>query len=117
MNLEKIIVTTLGGALASLIVWFFFGQRDNVGPNTNTITVSGGYQPKHIAVKNNSKTTLTFIRTDSNSCLEEVVIPDFGIKRYLPLNVPVAISIYPKKAGKYTVHCGMNMFSATIEVV
>ena len=117
MNLEKIIVTTLGGALASFIVWFFFGQKDTVDQSTSTVKVSGGYQPKRIVIRNRTKTTLTFIRSDSNSCLEEVVIPDFGIKRYLPLNVPVSISIHPKKAGKYTIHCGMNMFSATIEVV
>ena len=59
---------------------------------------------------------LNFIRKDSNSCLEEVVMPDFNIRRHLPLNERVTIEILPKKKGVFVYACGMNMFHGKIIV-
>ena len=51
--------------------------------DTWTITVDGGYKPNIIKIPKDKPTTLTFIRKDANSCLEEVVFPDYKIKEYL----------------------------------
>ena len=59
---------------------------------------------------------INFIRKDSNSCLEEVVMPDFNIRRHLPLNERVTIEILPKKKGVFVYACGMNMFHGKIIV-
>jgi plastocyanin domain-containing protein len=49
--------------------------------------------------------------------LEEIVIPDLGVKEFLPLNEEVSIKITPPKVGLYDIHCGMNMFHGTIKAV
>ncbi|MBI2062522.1 MAG: cupredoxin domain-containing protein [Candidatus Yanofskybacteria bacterium] len=94
--MDKIIVT-ISGILGILFTYWFFLMKKNSG----------------VA----KKTKLNFIRKDSNSCLEEVVLGDFGIRKYLPLNEEVTIEITPQKAGKFTYSCGMNMFHGKIIVV
>jgi len=48
--------------------------------------------------------------------LEEIYIPDFKVKEYLPLNKSVEITLTPKKEGTYQTHCGMGMFHGKIIV-
>ena len=59
---------------------------------------------------------LTFLRKDSNSCLEEVVLGDFKVRKYLPLNQKITIELTPQKAGEFGYSCGMNMFHGKIIV-
>lgn len=113
--MDKIIVTSLGVALIAGIYWFFFGKKEEASLQTN-IRVSGGYKPARIQISSGKPTTLTFTRTDSNPCLEEIVIPDFKIKKILPMNEPVTITLSPTKPGTYPIHCGMNMFHGKIIV-
>ena len=80
------------------------------------ITVDGGYKPDVISVKKGKSVTLKFHRKDESSCLEEVVIPDFNIRKYLILNETTEITITPNEAGEYEISCGMNMFHGKIEV-
>lgn len=117
--MDKIIVTITGFGLIAAIYWFFFGVKDEaelVEQNV-AITVDGGYKPKTIKVKAGQTITLTLIRKDSNPCLEEIVLPDFKIKEYLPLNSPVSVTFTPPRPGTYDIHCGMNMFHGSILAV
>jgi plastocyanin domain-containing protein len=116
--MDKIIVFISGIGLVGLIYWFFFGKNDKVivAGETIDILVNGGYKPSSIKIKNGKNTKLVFTRTDPNSCLEEIVIPDFKVKEYLPLNKKVEITLSPKKAGTYQTHCGMGMFHGKIIV-
>lgn len=114
--MEKEIITISGLLIIIGICWFFFGKRE-VEVTTKKVIVSGGYNPKNFIVTANSENIITFLRTDPNSCLEEIVIPDFGIKEYLPLNKEVKILIKPPKKGIYDIHCGMNMFHGTIKAI
>ncbi|QQG47896.1 MAG: cupredoxin domain-containing protein [Candidatus Woesebacteria bacterium] len=117
--MEKLVITSLGLVMVGFIYWFFFGKREEVVGTENGkihILVDGGYKPGNIKVKKNIETELVFKRTDQNSCLEEVVIPDFKISQYLPMNEPVSIKITPKNKGEYDIHCGMNMFHGKIIV-
>lgn len=117
--MDKIIVT-ISGILGILFTYWFFLMKKNSGVAVSgsvDITVKGGYSPEIISVSKGKKTKLNFIRKDSNSCLEEVVLGDFGIRKYLPLNEEVTIEITPQKAGKFTYSCGMNMFHGKIIVV
>ena len=82
-----------------------------------TIIVDGGYKPGMIKIKKGKPVTLTFIRKDSNPCLEEIIVPDYKIKKYLPLNTPVSVTFSPNQIGKTEFHCGMNMYKGKIEVV
>jgi|SRR3989344_4686189 len=116
--MDKLIVTTFGLGLIGFIWWFFFGKRDGavVAGETVDILVDGGYKPENIIIKKGKTTKLIFERKDLNACLEEIIIPDFKIKKYLPLNEKVEISLTPKKSGIYQTHCGMGMFHGKIIV-
>ena len=84
--------------------------------NSIDIIVKGGYSPEVVSIPKGKTTVINFIRKDSSSCLEEVVIPDFKIKTYLPLNKTTAIQITPKESGTFEISCGMNMFHGKIVV-
>lgn len=117
--MEKIIVTATGLGLVAAIYWFFFGKKEEhmEVKDSLTIIVDGGYKPNTIRLKQGKKTTLTFIRKDTNSCLEELVFPDYKIKEYLPMNKPVTVTLSPSEKGTSVFHCAMNMFHGRIEIV
>lgn len=119
MVTDKIIVTVTGIIGIIITYWFFFGKREDkkIAKDTLDVIVKGGYSPSHILLKQNKTTTLNFIRRDPNPCLEEVVIPDFKIRKYLPLNEKVGIKLTPDKKGEHTFSCGMNMYFGRIGVV
>ncbi len=101
------------------VFWFFFMKKEVVveAQKRIRIIVDGGYKPNVIQVKNNVTTILEFLRKDPSSCLEEVVIPDFKIKEFLPINTVTKIAIHPEQTGEYDIHCGMNMFHGKIKVI
>ena len=117
--MDKLIVTTIGALSLGGIYWFFFGQKDEAAAAKTAwaITVDGGYKPKMITIPKGQTATITFTRTDTNSCLEEVVIPDFKIKIFLPLHKPVTITLSPTNIGTFGIHCGMNMFHGSVNVI
>lgn len=116
--MDKLIVTIAGFMSIIGIYLFFFGKKEKAteAEGSITITVDGGYKPKLLKIPKGKKTTLIFLRKDTNTCLEELVIPDYKIKKYLPMHTPVTILLTPKKPGVFNFHCGMNMFHGTIEV-
>ncbi len=116
--MDKLLVTIGGIGLIGLIYWFFFGKKDDtfVAEDSVDITVNGGYKPENIKIRKGKTTKLIFKRTDPSTCLEEIYIPDFKIKKFLPLNEKVEIDLTPEKAGTYQTHCGMNMFHGKIIV-
>lgn len=115
--MDKFIVTVSGVFGIILIYRFFFGKKDEAVEVSDNIPilVTGGYKPNAIKIKQGKPVTLTFIRKDSNTCLEEIVFPDYKIKKYLPLNKPVVITLSPPHPKTSGFHCGMNMFHGGIE--
>ena len=75
-----------------------------------------GFEPATITVRRGIRTRLTFVRTTDNTCAKEVVFPDFGIKRDLPLNQTVVIALMPNKRGEFRFTCGMNMMNGKLIV-
>ena len=121
MSLDKIVVTIVGTGIIGLIYWFFFGKRStpaeaSVSHGEVDVVVDGGYKPSVIKVERGKDIKLSILRKDPNSCLEEIVLPDFKIKKYLPLNKKVEINIKATKAGTYLFHCGMNMYHGKVIV-
>lgn len=116
--MDKIIVTILGAFSIMFMYWFFLIKRTKEVSASESvdITVEGGYTPEIISVSKGKKTKLNFVRKDPNSCLEEVVLGDFGVRKYLPLNQKVSIEITPQKAGEFEYTCGMGMYHGTIKV-
>lgn len=123
MDINKIVVTISGLAGIAFVAWFFFGKREEkvsnaTGNSSDTIdiTVSGGYSPSKIFLQKGKKTTINFLRTDPSSCLEEVVVSDFKIRKFLPLKQKVSIEITSQKSGEFPFSCGMGMYSGKIVV-
>lgn len=118
MQLDKIIVAVAGITGIIFTYWFFLMKKDEVVEASDSIdiTVEGGYSPSTISIPKGKATHINFIRRDPSSCLEEVVLPDFKVRKYLPLNQKVTITLTPEKSGVYDFVCGMNMFHGKLIV-
>lgn len=118
MQPDKIIIALMGIAGIFFTYWFFLGKKDDVVSVQDSvdILVEGGYSPSTISIPQGKTTTINFLRQDPSSCLEEVVLSDFKIRQYLPLNKKVSVLITPQKKGTYDFVCGMNMFHGKIIV-
>lgn len=119
--MDNVIVIISGIGLIGFIYWFFFGKRPASTEATARqgrieIVVDGGYRPSTIKIKKGQKTTISLLRRDPNSCLEEFILSDFKISKFLPVGKPVEIEITPEKTGEFPFHCGMNMFHGKIVV-
>ncbi len=116
--MDKIIVTIVGFLGIVFTYWFFLMKKDDIVEVKNSvdITVEGGYSPSSIQIPKGRTTQINFIRKDPSSCLEEVILSDFKIRKYLPLNKKVGIQVTPQKTGKFDFSCGMNMFHGKIIV-
>ncbi len=118
MSTDKIIVTILGLAGIAFTYWFFLMKKEEVVSVTDSvdIIVEGGYSPNTISIPQGKTTKINFTRKDPSSCLEEVVLSDFKIRKFLPLNKKVTVEVTPQKPGEYPFSCGMNMFHGKIIV-
>ncbi len=118
MTIDKIIVLFISILGIAGTYWFFLMKKEKelAVKDSAEIIVEGGYNPSVVVIPFGKKTKLTFIRRDSNSCLEEVVLGDFGVRKYLPLNEKVAVELTPEKKGEFGYSCGMNMYHGKIIV-
>lgn len=118
MTIDKILVLLFSVIGIAFTYWFFLMKKEKeieVSDSVN-ITVEGGYNPEVISIPFGKSTRLNFIRKDSSSCLEEVVLGDFKVRKYLPLNQKITIEVTPKQKGEFGYSCGMNMFHGKILV-
>ncbi|WEV41230.1 cupredoxin domain-containing protein [Lactobacillus sp. ESL0681] len=120
----RISVAIIGLILIGFIFWWFFGKRDVQAKAANVVSdnqkiaieVKGGYSPEKIILQQGVPATLNFTRSDSSSCLDHVIFPDFGINQELPQGKAEQIKIDTSKPGEYSWQCGMNMFHGTLIV-
>lgn len=119
MEIDKILVGILSALGILFTYWFFLMRKEEsvvVVSSEVDILVDGGYKPEVITIPQNRTTTVNFLRKDRNSCLEEVVLSDFKIKKFLPVNKKVSVQITPKEKGEFPFSCGMNMFHGKVIV-
>ena len=83
---------------------------------TIKITVDGGYMPEQITLKKGERVRLVFNRVEDSRCTDEIVFPDFDIRKKLPAFKATAIELTPTKAGTFTFSCGMDMLHGTLVV-
>ncbi len=121
---DKIIVTTLGFAAIAFIVWFFWmpkrtGTRAALassGYQEAMVLVKGGYTPDVIVVEKGKPVRLNFVRAESASCSEMLLIPDFKKTAQLPEGQTVAVEFVPDKAGEFEFQCQMGMLRGKLIV-
>lgn len=118
MSPDKIFVAIFSLAGMAFTYWFFLMKKEEVVSVTDSvdITVEGGYTPNTIQIPKGKTTKISFLRKDPSSCLEEVVLGDFKIRKFLPLHQKVTVEVTPQKEGEYDFACGMNMFHGKIIV-
>ncbi len=116
--MDKIIITIAGVLGAGFVAWFFFAKKDNAvaAEGEIDIEVKGGYSPDVISIPAGKPMKFNFTRKDESTCLEEVVISDFKVRKLLPMNEKTTIEITPEKPGEYKFSCGMGMFHGKIIV-
>ena len=122
MTSAQLAVTLAGLAAIVWVNWYFFvaGRSTAVpavagegGVQRVLVEVKGGYTPAVIRVRAGAPVRLDFHRDETNTCTEEVVIPDFGIRTYLPSHRTTPVTFTPA-AGTYEFTCGMGMVRGTI---
>lgn len=124
MDTPEILVTIGGFVFAALVVWyFFFSSRQTAaavssvgGVQEVAITVKGGYSPAIIEVERGKPVQLTFYRDEENSCSEELLMPDFSVRRDLPAFKTTLIELLPQQVGTYEFTCGMGMLRGSLIV-
>jgi plastocyanin domain-containing protein len=121
---DRLAVVGVCAVLLVAIYVFFFGRRKAVlaaagrsgGAQTVTVVVQGGYKPDLIVARRGVPLTLVFDRREESPCSDEIVLPDFGIRRALPAHQKTEISLVPERAGDFEFTCGMNMLHGKILV-
>lgn len=119
MSIDKILVLIISVVGILFAYWFFLKkevEQIEVAGNEVDITVEGGYKPASVVIPIGKTTKLNFFRKDPSTCLEEVILGDFKIRRFLPLNEKVTLEVTPQKKGEFSFSCGMGMFHGKLIV-
>lgn len=109
-----ILLTACQGAPAAVS-----GQEVQViggGYQEAMVLVKGGYTPDVIVVEKGKPVRLNFVRTESASCSEMVLIPDFKRSARLPKGEAVPVEFIPDKAGEFEFQCQMGMLRGKLIV-
>lgn len=77
---------------------------------------AAGFSPAHIDAAATAPVELVFTRKTDQTCAKEIVVPSVKIRKALPLNTPVTVTLAPQKAGTIDFACGMNMFKGSVVV-
>jgi plastocyanin domain-containing protein len=124
MTGDRILVDLIGLGLIAFTVWFFWlvkarGTRAAVtsgGYQEQMVLVKGGYTPDVIVVEAGRPVRLNFVRQESASCSEMVLLPAFNKSARLPEGETVPVEFLPKEPGEYEFACQMGMFRGKLIV-
>lgn len=111
-------------AAIAAIVWFFWlvkkpGNKaalTSSGYQEAMVLVKGGYTPDVIVVEKGKPVRLNFVRTESASCSEMVLLPDFKKSARLPEGETVSVEFLPDRAGEFEFQCQMGMLRGKLIV-
>jgi plastocyanin domain-containing protein len=118
MTMAQVLVTVFGLLTILWINYYFFlAERGVAVPAVSKdqglqqigIEVKGGYSPAVVRVRAGRKVRLEFRREETSGCTEEVVVPAFGIRTFLPPHKTTPVEFTPEKPGSYEFTCGMGM--------
>jgi len=124
MTWDNVIVDVVGLALIAFIVWFFWlvktkGVKAGLtggGSQEQVVLVKGGYTPDVIVVESGKPVRLNFVRQESASCTEMVLLPAFGKSARLPEGEIVPLEFLPGEPGEYEFACQMGMIRGKLVV-
>lgn len=119
------VVAAAALAAVAWVNWYFFLARRGAGVAASaagtgvqsaTIVVRGGYDPATVRAKAGVPLRLRFDRQETSGCSEEIVIPAFGVRRFLPAHETTEIEVTPETPGTYEFTCGMSMLRGRLVV-
>ncbi len=124
MTWDRALVDALGLALIAFIVWFFWLKKTvgvravaiSSGYQEQMVLVKGGYTPDVIVVEAGKPVRLNFVRQETVSCTEMVLLPAFGKSAKLPEGETVPVEFLPKERGEFEFACQMGMIRGKIIV-
>ena len=124
MTWDRTVVDFVGFGLIAFIVWFFWlvktrGVRAAVassGYQEQMVLVKGGYTPDVIVVEVGKPVRLNFVRQESASCSEMVLLPAFSKSARLPEGQTVPVEFLPKERGEFEFACQMGMLRGKVIV-
>jgi plastocyanin domain-containing protein len=124
MSWDRVLVDVIGLVVIAFIVWFFWlirakGVRAAVtsrGYQEQMVLVKGGYTPNVIVVEAGRPVRLNFVRQESASCSDTVLLPAFNKSAKLPDGETVPVEFLPKEPGEFEFACPMGMFRGTLIV-
>ena len=122
MTWDKILVDLVGLGLIAFIVWFFWlvkakgvkAALTSGGYQEQMVLVKGGYTPDVIVVETGKPVRLNFVRQESASCSEMVLLPAFNKSAKLPEGEIIPVEFLPKEPGEYEFACQMGMFRGKV---
>jgi plastocyanin domain-containing protein len=121
--IESTVLAASVAAIASINWYFFVAGRQAAhatsgddGQQEVLVRIDGGYSPSAIEVVAGRPVRLNFERADRSGCSEEVVLPEFGIRRFLPTGAVTAVEFTPDRPGTYEFTCGMGMLRGRVVV-
>ena len=81
------------------------------------ITISSaGFSPARISIAAGRSARIAFTRLDAQNCVREVVFPELGIRKPLPVGETVYVDLPARPAGELRFACGMGMYKGAVVV-
>ena len=123
MDIADLMVLALGSAAIAWVNWYFFkaarpaiAARQAGAVQEIEIRVLGGYEPGVVRLKRGVPARLVFDRQDDSPCSEEIVLPAFGLRRFLPAFKKTVVEVTPNEPGTFDMTCGMSMLHGKVIV-
>jgi len=101
----------------TLVVIAFAACHDKATASAGPVAIRAdekGFTPSSVTLKKGSLGVLVFTRTSDDTCAKEVVFPELKLKKALPLNQPVEVSVPTDTPRTLAFTCGMGMFNSSV---
>lgn len=76
-----------------------------------------GFVPSPVHVRKGEPVTLDITRKTEKTCATEIMIPELGIEKELPLDETVSVTFTPEKSGELKYGCGMGQMIGGVLIV
>ena len=108
--------------LALLTTLAAVSSTAGAAPSTNreqrvAIAVTpNGFEPASVHLQAGQPVRLVVTRKVERTCVTDIVVSEFGIRKPLPLNKPVVVRFTPRRAGTIRYACAMDMVAGSLIV-